>query len=96
MQAKCVVEANSCTGCRTCEIACSYHHRRVFQPSIASIEIGEIKDKLKCDITFYTENANGHLACDRCKGEDQPLCIKYCNAVEKDELVDIWQKCFST
>lgn len=95
MHVKCVVEANSCTGCRTCEIACSYHHQKVFQPSIASIEIGEIMGTLKCGITFYLENADGHLACDRCKGEDKPLCIKYCNIVGEDELVDIWKKCFS-
>jgi len=77
-------------------MACSYHHKKAFQPSIASIEVGEIENKSHLGITFYLRNEGIHLACDQCIGENQPLCIKYCNAVGRDELRDIWSKCFRT
>jgi Fe-S-cluster-containing hydrogenase component 2 len=82
-----IFETIRCTGCRTCEIACSYHHGRAFSPSISSVEIlnsitkdGEIK------ISFHKQDGNGHLACDGCKGEEEPYCVKYCNILARDEL----------
>jgi len=81
---KVTFDTQECGGCRTCEIACSYHHRKVFSPSISSIEVTD--RPLGFTVSFYTADTNGHLACDRCKGEDEPLCLKYCSVLMHDEL----------
>lgn len=82
----------SCTGCRTCELACSYHHRGVFQPSISSIKI-KGNDKLpRLSVMLYLENSDGHLACDGCIGLEEPLCVTYCNVVGREELKGLLQE----
>ena len=32
---------DQCGGCRTCELACGYHHEGVFRPAMSSIKIVE-------------------------------------------------------
>ena len=60
-----------CHGCRTCEMMCSFHHRRAFSPRLSSI--GIIRD-----------NATGHVkwsvdaSCDLCENEDRVFCVNYC------------------
>ena len=83
---KIVIETEHCAGCRTCELACSYHHKKVFSPSISSIEITDRLPKPSCAVSFYLTNTDGHLACDICEGEDEPLCLKYCSILMRDEL----------
>ena len=83
---KMIFETVHCTGCKTCEIACSYHHRGVFSPSISSIEIQSIPEDLAFKIRFYEKGDNGHLGCDQCQGLEEPFCVKYCNIVARDEL----------
>jgi len=64
--------AEACYGCRTCELACSFHHKRVFSPELSSI-------------TVSRNNQNGEIGwsigstCDFCQGEAKPLCVKYCS-----------------
>jgi anaerobic carbon-monoxide dehydrogenase iron sulfur subunit len=76
------VDLHRCVGCRTCEIACSYHHKRVFDPKIASLEVGEGTEWPAISITFYegrtAEEMGSHLPCDGCEGEPDALCSKYC------------------
>ena len=79
-------ETQDCVGCRTCEIACSYHHKRIFSPSISSIEIKKGQKEPSFTISFYERDHNDHLACDKCQGEAEPLCVKYCNVLARDEL----------
>lgn len=61
----------ACTGCRMCELACSFHHKGVFSPESSSVRVsrnnrtGEIG--LSIDAT-----------CDLCQREKQPQCIKSC------------------
>lgn len=68
---KIVRDTEACCGCRTCELACSFHHKRAFSPEFSSIRVsnnyltGEIRSAI--DPT-----------CDLCKGEAQPLCVEYC------------------
>lgn len=88
---KVTFEAAGCGGCRTCEIACSYHHKRVFSPSLSSIEIIDRTDKPDFTLSFYIEDVDGHLACDRCEGEDEPLCLKYCSVSMREKLKTILQ-----
>ena len=68
---KITLDTEACYGCRTCELACSFHHKGVFSPELSSIRVsnncltGEIQSSI--DST-----------CDFCKGEAQPLCVEYC------------------
>lgn len=68
----------NCTGCRACEIACSFHHRRVFSREMASLEVLRSEKDWKMSVIRYLKAENGHLACDYCEGETEPLCVKYC------------------
>ena len=79
-------ESQDCVGCRTCEIACSFHHRGIFSPAISSIEIKKGQEATSFATSFYERDSDGHLACDKCEGEDEPLCVKYCNVLARDEL----------
>ena len=67
-----------CTGCRACELACSFHHRNVFSHKIASIEVRRFDKEGKVSIAWHTKGDKEHLPCDYCEGEIEPLCIKYC------------------
>jgi carbon-monoxide dehydrogenase iron sulfur subunit len=76
------VDVGKCIGCRTCEIACSYHHKRVFNPKIASLEIRAAEEWPKKSIALYenfpSQEMGRHLPCDDCQGEPIALCAKYC------------------
>jgi Fe-S-cluster-containing hydrogenase component 2 len=54
-------ETEICVGCRTCEIACSYHHKGVFMPSVSSIEIINRPEDPGFAVSFYTQAENGIL-----------------------------------
>jgi Fe-S-cluster-containing hydrogenase component 2 len=79
-------ETKDCVGCKTCVIACSFHHKGVFSVDLASIEIKDQREQGKFGIFFYKTNEEGHLACDKCQGEEEPFCVKYCNFIARDEL----------
>lgn len=76
------VDNEKCTGCRACEVACSYHHERIFSPRIASLEIRREEKELEISIIFYkdmsSEERVKRFPCDHCKGETLPWCVKYC------------------
>ena len=61
-----------CTGCRSCEVACSFHHTGTFQPSAASIQVE--RDDLEAGIALTLLSS-----CDRCAGERYPWCVAYCS-----------------
>jgi Fe-S-cluster-containing hydrogenase component 2 len=73
-----------CGGCRTCEIACSFHHKGEFSPSASSIKILEKKKSAGFDVFLAGKNEGTAIACDRCQGLRVPLCVEYCT--KKDEL----------
>lgn len=80
---KLVILRERCIGCRACEIACSYHHRKVFNPKISSLEIRMKGKREDIDVVVYEDFSKQnvpHIPCDRCEGEKEPLCIKYCAA----------------
>jgi Fe-S-cluster-containing hydrogenase component 2 len=83
---KVIFDTKDCTGCKTCAIACSYHHRAVFSLGLSSIEIKDRRQEGKFAIVFYKRDEDGHLGCDKCKGEEELLCMKYCNFLARDEL----------
>lgn len=64
-------DAGKCYGCRTCELACSYHHAKIFSPAYSSIEVDS--DMRSGTITWCISKT-----CDGCAGEPEALCVKYC------------------
>jgi len=85
-----IFDTNTCAGCTSCEMACSYHHRGVFKPSISSIQILDKPTELGFALSLIDQDEGGRIACDRCQGLDEPLCVKYCNY--RDELGGILKK----
>lgn len=79
-------ETKDCTGCRTCEMACSYHHTKTFRPNVSSIEVISKPEQLGFSLSFYRDSGHGRIACDGCQGQGEPLCVKYCPVVARDEL----------
>ena len=69
---KIIRNLKACYGCRACELACSFHHQGAFGPEKSAIRVDKDshtgKIRLKIDST-----------CDDCKGEEQPLCVRYCS-----------------
>lgn len=61
-----------CTGCRSCELACSYHHTKKFNPYFSSINI-------------YRDSKDAHIkyafldTCDLCVNEKIPACVNACS-----------------
>lgn len=64
-------DPGACYGCRTCELACSFHHGRVFSPELSSIKVSRNNrtGKIKWNIDS---------TCDLCSGETERLCIQFC------------------
>ncbi|MCW4032631.1 MAG: hypothetical protein NWF08_04490 [Candidatus Bathyarchaeota archaeon] len=67
------IREDVCTGCRSCEIACSYGKLGIHQPSKSLIKVYFDVESNGMDISINNE-------CNLCKGKDEPLCIKYCSA----------------
>ena len=67
-----IENSEMCTGCRLCEVACSFHHGRVFDPSQASIKIERDDTKGTISITILS-------TCDKCQNEEEPLCVTFCD-----------------
>ena len=72
MSSKIIHINNKCYGCRTCELICSFHHEKLFQPAKSSISVE--RDHLN-GIWNWTLNID---TCDNCENEDEPLCVKFC------------------
>ena len=89
MRNKLTFDGLGCGGCRTCEIACSFHHKKVFCPSISSIEIVDKPGEPGCRISLYVIDSNGHLACNSCECENEPLCLKYCSVSMREILKSV-------
>jgi ferredoxin len=86
---KVTFETEKCGGCRSCELACSFHHRGLFQPKIASIEINDRPKNLGFTTTIYRDGSEGHIACDQCKGLPVPMCVQFCPSMLREELADL-------
>ena len=80
----------SCGGCRTCELACSFHHRGGFLPAASSLKILEKSDGPGYLVLLKEEPDANSPACDDCQTLDIPLCLEYCH--ELDDLYKILQE----
>ena len=85
-----VFDMPSCGGCRTCEMACSFHHTGEFAPAVSSLVVLDKEDGPGCEVLLMTESAGKRMACDGCEGLDIPLCMDYCK--ESDDLWKIIQE----
>ena len=73
-----VIREDRCTGCRACELACSYHFARLFDKKISSVQVTRSFDEGKIGVRIHKASAQRRRACDLCVGEQMPLCAKYC------------------
>ena len=65
------VDPDLCTGCRSCEIMCSFHHSGGMGTGASSIAIS--RSNHTAEIGWRIDST-----CDLCAQEQQPLCVKYC------------------
>lgn len=72
-----LIDVDKCTGCRICELACSYIHENVFNPLKSRISI----------ISWRREGIDIPMVCQQC---DIPLCQDVCptGAISRD--ADTW------
>jgi Fe-S-cluster-containing hydrogenase component 2 len=68
-----VVEAKKCTGCRVCELICSFTKEKVFSPSLSRIHVVNIEPFIDVALT--------------CRFCEDPQCVRVCptNALRLDE-----------
>ena len=85
-----VFDMPSCGGCRTCEMACSFHHTGEFAPALSSLVVLDKEDGPGCEVLLMTESDGQRIACDGCEGLEIPLCMEYCR--ESDDLWKILQE----
>ncbi len=79
-----IFDMPTCGACRTCEMACSYHHRGIFNPSMSSIKIKDKEMGKGFSVEIVGIGDETRIACDGCDGRDGPLCLVFCE--EKEEL----------
>ena len=66
------MDTSRCTGCRSCELACSYHHIKAFNPYFSSIKIYRDSQDAHIEYTFLD-------TCDLCKTDKFPACVDACS-----------------
>ena len=87
---KMVFEMDVCGACRTCEMACSYHHSGEFNPDISSIRIRQKDGEQGYEVQLLEKDEGPSRACDGCRGLDVPVCVQFCS--EGDVLTKILHK----
>lgn len=66
-----IVNTELCTGCRICELVCSFNRTGVFKPSESGIRV-------------YRNNTEGSIEaeieshCNLCESKRVPVCIQFC------------------
>ena len=72
----------SCTGCKTCEMACSFKHHEEFNPSKSLIKILEKENGAGFLITFKEKDILQKTTCSACKA-----CESYCPSSNDLDLI---------
>jgi Fe-S-cluster-containing dehydrogenase component len=73
MKYKIGIDIEKCNGCRACELACSLHLEKVFNPLGSAIQI--IRPDVHGPVNFEIDDR-----CDLCHGTETPLCMEFCSA----------------
>jgi len=85
----------NCAGCRTCELACSFHHTGEFNPEVSSIKITDKDDESGFIINLFEQSDGYAIPCDGCEDLELPLCVQYCSeSLGLREIVDNFRKKF--
>jgi Fe-S oxidoreductase len=71
------VEMPSCTGCKTCEMACSFKHKQEFNPKLSAIAVVPNDKKAGYLILINREDPNRAIDCTGCLE-----CLKLCPVSE--------------
>lgn len=71
-------QMESCNGCQTCELACSFHHKGEFTPAVSSVKIADSPSVEGYGLELFEEDSGQRRACDGCKELDVPLCVAFC------------------
>jgi len=66
-----MIDIDLCYGCKTCQLVCSFHHTGTFWPDRSSISV--FRNPQNGIVKWSIDST-----CDGCKGENEPLCVKYC------------------
>jgi len=82
-----IFDMTDCGGCRTCEMACSFHNKGVFSFNYSSIRILDKGDEKGYLVELLEKNSGGLIGCDQCKNEEMPLCMQYCEHRESLEKI---------
>jgi hypothetical protein len=71
------VDPELCIGCRTCELACSFHHAGSWSPELSSVQVRRSNRTAAIEWLVLS-------TCDLCESEEQLFCQKYCcyNAIQ--------------
>ncbi len=77
-----IFEMPECGGCRTCEMACSFYHTKLFKPSVSSLKILDKANLGGYRIELAEISEDGRLACNGCPDLSVPLCLEYCKESE--------------
>ncbi len=67
-----------CAACGICELACSYHHNKVFSRRLSSIEIYKSEAEGRVEMSIHDTESSIRKACNRCSNEAVPLCVRWC------------------
>ncbi len=60
-----IVDLDKCTGCRICELACSFEHEGVFNPRLSRISV----------VSFKRDGIDIPITCQQC---ETALCLESC------------------
>jgi len=65
------INTSLCSGCRACELACSFCLKGVCDPAVSKIRI--IRDNATGEVFCEIP-----LSCPQCSFEVQPCCVSFC------------------
>ncbi len=74
---------SDCGGCRSCELACSYHKYGEFDIKKSAIIVNQQYDQGCYTVILQEPGQGASVYCDGCKDEDDPVCIRYCHSREE-------------
>lgn len=73
-----IIRSEVCSGCRACEMACSFHHTSTFGRENSSIQVNRNEREGKFEIVLHESDGGERPACDGCVEEEEPACVKFC------------------